>query len=64
MSLLSAVFYGAYAVTLKKRIPPEMEDSFKFSYFLGFVGLFNVIFLMPLFPILNYTGIETFEWPN
>ena len=64
LSLLSAMFYGAYAVTLKKRIPAEKEESFKFSYFLGFVGLFNVVFLMPLFPILNYTGIETFEWPN
>tara|TARA_B110000285_G_C14979363_1_gene540556 strand:- start:93 stop:356 length:264 start_codon:yes stop_codon:yes gene_type:complete len=28
------------------------------------VGLFNSIGLLPLFPILNYTGIETFEWPN
>ena len=64
LSLLSAMFYGAYAVTLKKRIPPEKEENFKFSYFLGFVGLFNVVFLMPLFPILNYTGIEPFEWPN
>ena len=41
-----------------------MEADFKFSYFLGFVGLFNVMFLLPLFPILNWTGIEKFEWPN
>jgi solute carrier family 35 protein F5 len=28
------------------------------------VGLFNAVFLLPLFPILNYTGVEIFEWPN
>ena len=63
-SLLSSLCYGFYAVILKKRIPPEKEESFQFSYFLGFVGLFNMVVLLPLFPILNATGIETFEWPN
>ena len=28
------------------------------------VGLFNTIFLLPLFPIFHYTGVEIFEWPN
>ena len=28
------------------------------------VGLFNAVFLLPLFPILDYTGVEIFEWPN
>lgn len=28
------------------------------------VGLFNAVLLLPLFPLLNYTGIEVFEWPN
>jgi solute carrier family 35 protein F5 len=55
------MFYGVYATILKKRVP---NDDFKFSYFLGFVGLFNTVLLLPFFPILNYTGIETFEWPN
>jgi solute carrier family 35 protein F5 len=64
LSLLSAIFYGAYAVTLKKRIPPELEDTFNFSYFLGFVGLFNVLFILPLFPVLHFLKIETFEWPG
>ena len=64
LSILSAAFYGAYAVTLKKRIPEDKEENFKFTYFLGFVGLFNVIFLLPLFPILDWAGIEKFEWPN
>ena len=28
------------------------------------VGFFNFIVLFPFFFIFNYTGIETFEWPN
>ena len=58
------MFYGLYAVILKKRVPEEAESDFDFSYFLGFVGLFNSLCLLPLFPIFNFTGIETFEWPS
>ena len=47
---------------LKVRVPDE--ETFNFSYFLGFVGLFNTILLLPLFPILALTKIETFAWPN
>ena len=64
LSLLSATFYGLYAVILKKRVPEEEESDFKFSYFLGFVGLFNAVCLIPVFPILNVADIEKFEWPN
>ena len=63
-SLLSAVFYGLYAVILKKRVPTEKEEIFNFSYFLGFVGLLNAVFLVPVFPVLHHLGYETFEWPN
>lgn len=64
LSLGSAICYGMYAVWLKKRVPEEDENEFNFSLFLGFVGLFNTVFLLPLFPIFNLTGIEKFEWPN
>lgn len=64
LSLLSAAVYGLYAVILKKKVPEEDEDTFEFSYFLGFVGLINTVGLLPLFPIFNYTGVEIFEWPN
>lgn len=63
-SLLSATFYGLYSVFLKRQIPIEIEPTFKFSYFLGFVGLFNSFLLLPLFPILHYSNIETFGFPN
>ena len=46
------------------KVPAEKEAEFKFSYFLGFVGLFNDILLLPLFFIFNATGFETFEWPT
>ena len=58
------MFYGLYAVILKKRVPEDQESDFKFSYFLGFVGLFNAVCLIPVFPLLNVAGIEKFEWPN
>ena len=61
-SLLSALFYGLYATYLKSRVPDE--DNFSFSYFLGFVGAFNCIICLPIFPILNWTGCEPFQWPN
>lgn len=64
LSLLSAVCYGLYAVVLKRRIPPEEEETFQFSYFLGFVGLFNVVLILPMFPLLHVTGVEVFQWPN
>ena len=62
--IISACCYGLYAVHLKRRVPSEEEDSFQFSHFLGFVGVFNTVLLIPIFFILHYTGIETFEWPN
>ena len=63
-SLASAVCYGLYAVWLKRKVPKEDEEEFNFSLFLGFVGLFNTILLLPVFLVLNYTGVETFEMPN
>jgi solute carrier family 35 protein F5 len=60
LTLLSAVFYGLYAVILKKKVPHEEEDNFNISAFLGMVGMFNFVLLVPLFFILDYTGIEPF----
>lgn len=62
-ALCSAVSYGLYSTFLKKKIPNDREKFFKASLFLGLVGLCNIVFLLPLFPILHFTGLETFEWP-
>ena len=61
---MAALFYGIYTTILKKRIPAEEEKDFKFSHFLGMVGLFNFVLIIPLFFVFNATGYETFEWPN
>jgi len=63
-SLVSSFCYGLYATYLKVKVPPEQEAYFKFSYFLGFVGLTNMVVLLPLFPIFHYAGIEPFSFPN
>jgi solute carrier family 35 protein F5 len=64
LTVLSAIFYSLYATFLKIKVPPEDEEKFKFSWFLGFVGLINDVIILPFFFIFNWTGIEPFEWPN
>ncbi|KAI3334332.1 hypothetical protein F4824DRAFT_468526 [Ustulina deusta] len=61
MAFLSAIIYGVYVVVMKVRI--GNEDRVNMPLFFGFVGMFNVLLLWPLFPILHYTGIEHFELP-
>lgn len=60
----SAIAYGFYSTFLKVKVPKEKEETFKFSWFLGFVGFFNDFLLLPLFPIFSWIGLEPFEWPN
>jgi solute carrier family 35 protein F5 len=64
LTLVSAISYGLYATFLKVKIPKEREESFRFTVFLGFVGLINDVILLPLFPLFNWIGLEKFEWPN
>ncbi|KAI0471657.1 hypothetical protein GGR56DRAFT_83436 [Xylariaceae sp. FL0804] len=61
MALFSAVVYGVYVVVMKARV--GSEDRVNMPVFFGLVGVFNILLLWPLFPILHYTGIEPFEWP-
>lgn len=64
LSLISALFYAIYATYLKIKVPKEKEETFRFGAFLGFVGLFNDIIVLPIIVLFNFTGIEPFEWPN
>ena len=57
----SATMYGFYAVFMKKRVGSESRVNM--PIFFGFVGLFNVLFLWPVFIILHYANIERFELP-
>ncbi|KAI5859476.1 hypothetical protein GGS23DRAFT_585580 [Durotheca rogersii] len=61
MALFSAVVYGLYVVVMKVRI--GNEDRVNMPLFFGLVGIFNIVLLWPLFPILHFTGIEPFELP-
>ncbi len=64
LTLLSAIFYSFYATFLKLKVPREEEDKFKFSWFLGFVGLINDVVILPFFFIFNWIGFEKWQWPN
>ncbi|RYP24461.1 hypothetical protein DL765_000481 [Monosporascus sp. GIB2] len=61
MALISAVVYGLYVVVMKQRV--GNEDRVNMPLFFGLVGIFNIVFLWPLFFILHWTGIEPFEMP-
>ena len=61
LAFTSAVMYGVYTTLMKKRIGDESRVDM--PLFFGFVGLFNVLTLLPGFFILHFTGVETFELP-
>ncbi len=61
LAFTSAIMYGVYTTLMKKRIGDESRVDM--PLFFGFVGLFNLITLLPGFFILHFTGIETFEFP-
>jgi len=63
MALLSAVIYGLYTITLKKTTIKALPRSLDMALFFGLVGLWNIILLWPLFPILHFTGHEAFGLP-
>ncbi|XP_015509918.2 solute carrier family 35 member F5 [Neodiprion pinetum] len=62
LALVSAFFYAAYLVFLRRKV--DHEDKMDIPMFFGFVGLFNLTLLWPLFFILHYGDWEDFEWPN
>lgn len=62
LALMSALFYGCYTVLLKVKI--QNESRVNFSLFFGFVGLFNILLLWPIFGVLHWTGVESFELPH
>ncbi|RDA90718.1 hypothetical protein CP533_4041, partial [Ophiocordyceps camponoti-saundersi (nom. inval.)] len=61
MALGSAVVYGLYVTVMKRRV--GREDRVDMRLFFGLVGVFNLVLLWPLFPVLHWTGFETFSMP-
>lgn len=62
LALVSAFFYAMYIVFLKRKV--DHEDRMDIPMFFGFVGMFNLTLMWPLFFILHYGHWEEFEWPN
>lgn len=63
LALLSAVIYGFYTVMLARTTQSALPLELNMPLFFGFVGTWNFVLLMPLFPLLHYTGIEPFQMP-
>lgn len=63
LALISAIIYGLYTITLKKTTIKALPKSIHMPTFFGFVGLFNIVLLLPLFPIFHFTKLEVFDWP-
>lgn len=61
LAFTSAILYGVYATIMKKGLVDEGRVNM--SLFFGFVGFFNVITMLPGFPILHFIGIERFQLP-
>eukprot|EP00126_Sphaerothecum_destruens_P006221 Sdes_comp19271_c0_seq2m10272 len=62
ISIISAFFYALYLSFLKRKCPHE--NQINMSWFFGFVGLLNALFLWPLFIFLHLTGVEIFQLPT
>lgn len=62
--LMSAIFYAVYSLYLKVKITKEEEATFNYSYLLGFVGIFNLILILPVLGGLHVANIERFNWPD
>ncbi|KAF4779699.1 hypothetical protein HER10_EVM0005943 [Colletotrichum scovillei] len=56
MAFVSAIIYGLYVTVMKRRV--GNEDRVNMPLFFGLVGLFNLVFLWPVFFILHFTGME------
>ncbi|XP_037950307.1 solute carrier family 35 member F5 [Teleopsis dalmanni] len=62
LALFSAFFYAAYLVFVKRK--SDTEEKIDIPLFFGFVGLWNMLLMWPIFFILNFLKIEKFELPN
>ncbi|KAM9981207.1 hypothetical protein ACTFIY_003512 [Dictyostelium cf. discoideum] len=62
LAIVGAFLYGLYSVLVKKLI--GSEENLPMPMMFGYLGLFNLIFLWPIFFILNLTSWEVFELPS
>jgi solute carrier family 35, member F5 len=62
LALFSAFFYASYLVLAKRK--SDTDEKFDIPMFFGFVGLWNLLLLWPLFFVLNFSRLEVFELPT
>ncbi|XP_062178359.1 uncharacterized vacuolar membrane protein YML018C-like isoform X2 [Phragmites australis] len=62
-SIVSAGLYAVYITLIRKKLPDEKEGQGQVSMaqFLGFLGLFNMLFFLPVALVLNFAKLEPFH---
>lgn len=55
-NILCSICYGMYAVALSK--VAGTDNNFDYATFLGFVGLINSVFLIPIMIAMHVWGIQ------
>ncbi|KAI9297911.1 hypothetical protein K502DRAFT_323004 [Neoconidiobolus thromboides FSU 785] len=60
LSILGAVFYAFYTTFLKIKVDEEKVDM---KLFLGFVGLINLVIMIPVMILIHYINVEPFSFP-
>lgn len=63
LSIVSAGLYAVYITLIRKKLPDEKEGQGQVSMaqFLGFLGLFNMLFFLPVALVLNFSKLEPFH---
>ena len=61
LALMSAAASGVYMVLLPVCVPDK--DAVHMPTLFGMMGLVCTLALLPLFPLLHYCGVESFELP-
>lgn len=63
LSIVSAGLYAVYITLIRKKLPDEKEGQGEVSMaqFLGFLGLFNMLFFLPVALVLNFAKLEPFH---
>ena len=64
LTLVGAIMDAIFAIGIKMKVSKEKEETFRFSLFFGLIGLSNMLIILPFFFLANWTGFETFEWPD
>ncbi|RLN88825.1 hypothetical protein BBJ28_00002885 [Nothophytophthora sp. Chile5] len=57
VALFAAFMYGVYTTAIRRLIPDE--ESVSISLFFGFIGIINMVCLLPFVLFFHYSGVES-----